>query len=443
MKLNKLKTLLLIVPSLLVVSCGEEHKTSSEYLEIGKSIAQKFDTTPSKSQFHGTYSGYFKTLWNSTSSPVTRNGYVADSATSTITILESEHGSVTSSIINGNEGDLVTLTVTPEVNYDADGTITSEYNLDSLSVNGNGVYATSVDNEFTFYLLPGENVVSASFSLVPETNTVNITTSGNGTVVANKEEGNEGERITLTITPDEGYQLACIRHNGERLTTTSTSTSVSFYLEEGVNEIFAKFIEVGQTEKKNEVVVSSPSYVDAYTSIEEGEVGDDCEVTVVLNDPGVIVEKVTANNVDITDTRTFQLIEGENDVVVTVSTVRTAMFYVPTYINVNNFEFVYSSINSRVALANNYSRTWTDVSEKDGGVQFTYYNANMILLFGGIENNQISYRPNRFNRSSGRWNVEITYDSNGYIKSERAYVSRTYTDDIDDNGDILVEYTYD
>lgn len=443
MKLKKLKTLLLIVPSLLLVSCGDAHKTYSEFSEIGKSIATKFDATPSKSVFHSKFSGYFKTLWDATSNPVSRDGNVIDYGTSTVTINPSDHGTITSDISKGNEGDEVILTVVPEVNYDEAGEVTSEYALENLSVNGNMVRTTSTDNQYKFYLLPGENVVSATFELVPETNTVDISTNGHGTVVADKTEGNVNERIQLTITPDEGYKLACVRHNGERLTTTATSTSVSFYLEEGVNEIFAKFIGENEKEVRNEVVVDAPSYIDAYTEIEEGEVGDDCDVYVSLNEPGLVVEKVTANDVDITEERKFKLIEGENNVVVTIDTVRSSMFYIPTYINENNFDAVYTYINSRVALATNYSRSWTDVSEKDDGVQFTYYNANMLLLFSGIESSQISYRPNRFNRSSGRWNVEITYDSNGYLKSERAYVTRTYTSDIDDNGDIIAEYTYD
>ena len=114
-----------------------------------------------------------------------------------ITVLESENGSVAADKTAAAEGEKVTLTITP-----AEG-----YELESLTVmNGETAVEVAADNTFT--MPAGNVVVSATFRKIPVTTyTITVNPSDNGTVTPSKTEAAEGDVITLTVTPAEGYEL--------------------------------------------------------------------------------------------------------------------------------------------------------------------------------------------------------------------------------------------
>ena len=119
-------------------------------------------------------------------------------STYTVTVNPSENGAVVANPTSGNMGDEITLTITP-----AEG-----YELESVTVTGvnTNVAVTVTDGKFT---MPADDVVViATFREIPVTTyTITVNPSDNGTVTPSKTEAAEGDVITLTVTPAEGYEL--------------------------------------------------------------------------------------------------------------------------------------------------------------------------------------------------------------------------------------------
>ena len=118
-------------------------------------------------------------------------------STYTVTVNPVENGTVVANPTSGNMGDEITLTITP-----AEG-----YELETLTVMmGETPVTVAADNTFT--MPAGNVVVSATFREIPVTTyTITVNPSDNGTVTPSKTEAAEGDVITLTVTPAEGYEL--------------------------------------------------------------------------------------------------------------------------------------------------------------------------------------------------------------------------------------------
>ena len=101
-------------------------------------------------------------------------------------------------------GDTVTLTVTPDTGYELD-------TLTVMDASNNPVTVT--DNKFTMPV--GGVTVSATFKL--STYNISVNNSGNGTVTADST-AKMGDTVTLTVTPDTGYEL-------DTLTVTDASNN--------------------------------------------------------------------------------------------------------------------------------------------------------------------------------------------------------------------------
>ena len=127
------------------------------------------------------------------------NGKCQWCETYTITVAASENGTVTATQY-AEAGSTVTLTVAP-----VDG-----YMLDVLSVM-NGETAVEVAEGYTFTMPAAPVNVSATFKVIPpESYTVTVEESENGTVIADPTAAAQGATVTLTVTPDEGYKLATL-----------------------------------------------------------------------------------------------------------------------------------------------------------------------------------------------------------------------------------------
>lgn len=144
-----------------------------------------------------------------------------------------ENGTVSASKLSGYRNDQVVLTVTPDENYE----------LDYLRVDNVDLVVT--DNQAAFTLKEGNNVVTASFKeILPpvETGTVVIDEEiANGVVSADKLTGNVGDIVTLTVTPNDGYELESLKANNEVLTVTDNQAT--FTLVKGENFVTATFKE--------------------------------------------------------------------------------------------------------------------------------------------------------------------------------------------------------
>ena len=126
----------------------------------------------------------------------------------TITISETTNGTVTADKEKANIGEEVTLTVTPDAGYE----------LADLTVKSVEATITVTDNKFT--MPAGDVVVTATFQAIDYTITISETT--NGAVTADKEKANIGEEVTLTITPNAGYELADLTVKSGETTITVT-----------------------------------------------------------------------------------------------------------------------------------------------------------------------------------------------------------------------------
>ena len=131
-----------------------------------------------------------------------------------ITIEPAENGTVTADKATANMGETVTLTITPNEGYE----------FDQLTVmNGTTQVAVEITTEgkYTFVMPAGNVEISATFKMTDYA--ITIEPAENGTVTADKETAHIGETVTLTVTPDKGYELDEIHvMNGTtRLTTVS------------------------------------------------------------------------------------------------------------------------------------------------------------------------------------------------------------------------------
>ena len=115
-------------------------------------------------------------------------------ASHNVTVTPTTNGTVIVDKATANSGETVTLTVTPDEGYE----------LDTLTVtDANGDPVAAANNQF---IMPDSDVtVTAAFK--PGEYTVTVAESANGSVAASAAAAHFGDEITLTITPDEGYEL--------------------------------------------------------------------------------------------------------------------------------------------------------------------------------------------------------------------------------------------
>ena len=131
----------------------------------------------------------------------------------TISIAEGiVNGTVAADYATAEEGDLITLTVTP-----AEG-----YKVEAVKYNDGEDHAIEAVEGVYSFTMPAANVtVSATFvedgepiEPQPETYTITVNAGEHGTASAPVSESRANERIELTITPDEGYRVDEVRVNG-------------------------------------------------------------------------------------------------------------------------------------------------------------------------------------------------------------------------------------
>jgi hypothetical protein len=116
----------------------------------------------------------------------------------TVHVAALQHGSVTASPAAGEEGTIITLTVSPESGYWLkDESLKYSYGSTTVAITGNS------------FTLPAANVtVTAEFELIPAgTFTVTVAALQHGSITASPTKGEEGTEITLTINPESGYWI--------------------------------------------------------------------------------------------------------------------------------------------------------------------------------------------------------------------------------------------
>lgn len=122
---------------------------------------------------------------------------------------------------------------------------------------------------------------------------------------------------------------------------------------------------------------------------------------------------------------------------------QSALFSVPTKINTDEFEETYDTLNSSLAStsAKVQSINYMKVSKTDeGGLLFATENVSMTLSFYGLKSDKIQ-KQTKPTKCIAHWTVYVAYDNTGCISYEQAFINRTYTSDIEANGDIKATYT--
>ncbi len=126
----------------------------------------------------------------------------------TVTVNCGEHGTVTPATADYAIGTSVTLTVTPDEGY----------RVKSAALDGNAVTLTNGTYTFT---VTADCIFSAEFEEIPAGSaTVTVKCGANGTVTPSTSEYPIGTEVTLTVTPDKGYQVKSAALDGKDVKLT-------------------------------------------------------------------------------------------------------------------------------------------------------------------------------------------------------------------------------
>ena len=207
--------------------------------------------------------------WISVSSEVKQSYYV--------TVSESENGTVTA-VEYALPNDIVTLNVSPAENYA----------LDTITVtDASGNPVTVENNQFT---MPASAVnVSATFKYAPKYN-ITLNTSENGSVSADMQTATEGTTVTLTVIPDEGYELDTLTvMNGETEVTVTDNTFVMPACEVTVSATFKKIPRTITID--NSIITNGSVEADKSTAAE----GDTVTLTWTAAE-GYMMDKITVTD---------------------------------------------------------------------------------------------------------------------------------------------------
>lgn len=132
-----------------------------------------------------------------------------------------------------------------------------------------------------------------------------------GSVKASTICGKVGEKVTLTITPNTGYEVGTIKINGSSV----ESTTREFTPVKGENTVAVTFNLIVDPVDTAEVTLVQADHGTISASKTSGNVGDEIIVT-VTPESGYELDWLKHNNNDITTTKKFNLVKGENKVTV-------------------------------------------------------------------------------------------------------------------------------
>lgn len=139
---------------------------------------------------------------NDTTNPTTTdtNPTITDPVKLSVSIEANEHGSVTADKTEATVGEMVTLTVS----------VDEGYHFVDLKVNGSSVV---VENNVAKVAMV-DGGLQVKLEVAQDQHNVVIAKSENGSVTADKTKAVVGEKVTLTVTANEEYELDSLKVNG-------------------------------------------------------------------------------------------------------------------------------------------------------------------------------------------------------------------------------------
>ena len=191
-------------------------------------------------------------------------------------------------------------------------TVTPNDGYYTESVFINRVEQTPGKSVYTFKPVAGQNSINVTFKEVePDSFTVEIIETENGSVEVDKNYGEVGEYVNLTITPDEGYAISAVLIND----FDNGIKARGFYPEAGVNTVEVEFIPIDEQPRYTiEIDYEGSGSVTADKL--SGYVGETVYLDIIPND-GNEISKIIINDYEQSlSTIAFDPIEGVNTVFV-------------------------------------------------------------------------------------------------------------------------------
>ena len=182
--------------------------------------------------------------------------------TYTVAVSQAQNGEVTTDKATAQIGNVVTITATP----------TAGYELDTITVTPDVGEAVAVtDGKFT---MPAANVtVTVTFKEIDYTVKIDAGIM-NGTVAASAESANVGDAITLTVTPETGYQLKTLTVVDDSQNSVSV-TGNKFTMPAANVTVSAEFEKITYT-----VAVSQAQNGEVTTDKATAQIGDTVTLTI-------------------------------------------------------------------------------------------------------------------------------------------------------------------
>ena len=159
----------------------------------------------------------------------------------TVTVNASGGGTATADKTTAAAGEAVTLTATPNSGYHFTGWTSSD-----------GVTFANASSESTTFTMPaGDVTVTAGFTRIssgPTTYAVTAPDVENGTVRVSPSRASRGTTVTITVTPDEGYELESLTvldsRDNEITLTDKGDGKYTFTMPSGRVTVEASFAEI-------------------------------------------------------------------------------------------------------------------------------------------------------------------------------------------------------
>lgn len=177
-----------------------------------------------------------------------------------------DHGSVTPDKTKVSAGETVNLTVTPDNGYEID----ELYYRDGLSVEKHPI----INNSF---VMPESDVmIYATFKQKTDAGfNVNVDPNiKNGKIIATPPTAKEGEKVTLTITPNDGYELQNISITDGFGNPVELSHDNSFTMPKSNVNVTATFNKPEDTPSEGEIEIPS----DGFAQITNKQTGLDLKI---------------------------------------------------------------------------------------------------------------------------------------------------------------------
>ncbi len=240
----------------------------------------------------------------------------------TISKNPTENGSFEISKETATIGDEITITINPNEGYEVD-TITVMNGSVEVTVSGEG-------NTRTFTMPAGNVTISATFSKISYTISKNPTE--NGSFEISEETATFGETITITITPNEGYQvnIVTVKKGSQTVSISGSGNTRTFTMPAGNVTVSVTFSKISYTISKN------PTENGSLNVVTSGTINDEITITINPNE-GYELNTITVmnGNEEVTvsgkgNTRTFTMPAGNVTVSATFSKISYTISKNPT-----------------------------------------------------------------------------------------------------------------